>query len=901
MFDEYKIKKLLESNIDVDTFIQLKPKIKNDERIIRHFIECNPEKIGIVGTAKEIQDYLKEKPELIKFLPDEEVSEAFWYVDNKTIDVDKGLFDRLTVGCKKELFKQDPEKYIFFFDEEDRYRILVNVVLNMGEFNGVSFDDELVKKVILSLDSKRYLSLLDIEQIKHVIIDILLNLSFDKAYELCQKHPELLEEFPQESQDEIRIKEAGNDISKLQNLSYSAKKKIALKDHRFILCFNIDDKLNFVENAKSLSIEDMPFFVNEYIRSDITCMDEETAFKVLACNFIRIIDYKSYKNGGKGYTEVHNFIINRLRKLYGEDKSPEIIKLYKSLSEDVYINKEKFIYYNEIFQISKILLDPKLINNNDFEDIKKYKETRDRQLLIKILSNGYGKHVEEIFAERPNLDLEHLESFIIFDSKIYNVLGKGFINFALTYNLASGVYLIYEMAEDENTLRDFKNFWDFISSDYDNINVNFICNIMEKFAIYKNILKDVDYSSLDEVTKANIKAMIFDMHYTALFINTFEDIRNYKDIRKKVYADYAKGIKKSKDLINLIFSFVADTELVLDNETATIGTLGLESFYKVFSIDYIMEKSELIEKIGLDKNDIAILLMLNKIRGERDVEVLRDALISIIDNDLDYTRIYKIADKVKIFCEKSIKENILSKEKLETLPKNELDGVEVVELNSETFSTLVSVMGLNLSTRGYTGKKVYGLELLRDWLYREGGSSTISTSFVSSDTSIYPTFQDVYSQMSDFIAFVFDDKVDIQGMGASDISTSHEKKDIHRFSYVGTTKIGYLPVEDFKNSIIESMNGPQDFFNKGKFQSEVSISRYHEDIRKPDSSKRVMPIGIYVVGDITDEMLETAKVFNEFYEKHKLGKFRIIKVNPTAYRSIVGNTNSRSDKNEHTR
>ena len=45
-----------------------------------------------------------------------------------------------------------------------------------------------------------------------------------------------------------------------------------------------------------------------------------------------------------------------------------------------------------------------------------------------------------------------------------------------------------------------------------------------------------------------------------------------------------------------------------------------------------------------------------------------------------------------------------------------------------------------------------------------------------------------------------------------------------------------------------------------------------------------MPIGIYVIGEITPEVLETAKVFNEYYEQNGLGKFRIIQVNPKVYK-----------------
>ena len=75
-------------------------------------------------------------------------------------------------------------------------------------------------------------------------------------------------------------------------------------------------------------------------------------------------------------------------------------------------------------------------------------------------------------------------------------------------------------------------------------------------------------------------------------------------------------------------------------------------------------------------------------------------------------------------------------------------------------------------------------------------------------------------------------------------------------------------------------------FNKNgaKFDSEITITRREEDIRKDNGgSKRTMPIAMYVVGEIKPKHLEIAKIFNAYYEKNNLGKFRIIKVNPSCY------------------
>ncbi|MBE6156644.1 MAG: hypothetical protein E7161_02750 [Firmicutes bacterium] len=46
---------------------------------------------------------------------------------------------------------------------------------------------------------------------------------------------------------------------------------------------------------------------------------------------------------------------------------------------------------------------------------------------------------------------------------------------------------------------------------------------------------------------------------------------------------------------------------------------------------------------------------------------------------------------------------------------------------------------------------------------------------------------------------------------------------------------------------------------------------------------RTMPIGIYVIGEISEEEIETARVFKDYYRAYGLGDFRIIKVNPEKY------------------
>ena len=54
-------------------------------------------------------------------------------------------------------------------------------------------------------------------------------------------------------------------------------------------------------------------------------------------------------------------------------------------------------------------------------------------------------------------------------------------------------------------------------------------------------------------------------------------------------------------------------------------------------------------------------------------------------------------DKIRDYYIEDVKNNLLSKEKIESMPKSIVDGVEVIDFNGVDFSLICSVQGLNLS------------------------------------------------------------------------------------------------------------------------------------------------------------------------------------------------------------
>ena len=337
----------------------------------------------------------------------------------------------------------------------------------------------------------------------------------------------------------------------------------------------------------------------------------------------------------------------------------------------------------------------------------------------------------------------------------------------------------------------------------------------------------------------------------------------------------------SDDVRDGIFAYVTGRDVKDKGEEFTIENLTLEQVIKAFDIDGIVDDEELINKMGLNKDDVALLLLLNEINHIRDVEVLKNTFKSLISRGMDSRLLSSTFDKIKKYCCDDVKADLLSSSILDSKKSKVIDGIEVVTLEGDSFSTLISVTGTNLSDTDLLPQVVSGEKLLDSWLHREGGLVTISTALVSSDTSIYPADKRMWSDLEGHVVFVFDSDVDIVGMGGSDISSSHvHRSKKHAFNFIMNNDFGFSSMAELKRRA--NKNAREN--DLPKFNTEVTVSRFKEDIRKKDSGKRVMPIGVYVIGEITPEAMETAKAFNKYYEEQGLGKFRIIQVNPKVYK-----------------
>jgi len=657
---------------------------------------------------------------------------------------------------------------------------------------------------------------------------------------------------------------------------------------------NIDIR-EYLLTMKKVTIEDL-FSVNRLYNLDFVFdfLSSEELERLYCYDFEFV-----YHSCGCKNLSVREILFNKLDKIVDVKKREGLKKIYLDLEDELLDDNNLSLYYKKEYQLAKLFYDDKIINNNSLELLEVYKDTFNRDILIKLISNAYGDHVVVFFEERKYLDIYDINNFKVFDKKLYNVLGHNFVNYLLNIDMEKLNYLISKMSFDEKCLNTFKSYFDFMSSFYNDLSINDITNLLEKFMVYEDIISKINFENISEEQNKNLRLLISDIEKVGMAVSSIDDLDNYIEIRKKIFCNLFSEEFDSKRMKNLIFSYVTGRNTIDDSFNnifyrdmsqefvlkSLFGEVQIENLsyleaIKVFNIDKVINDEELIKKMKLTNDEVSVLLLLHEIREINNIEVLKDVFLKIVNKDIDQTILTPVFDKIKKYYINDVKNNILSSSDLDGMNKEVISGVEVINFDKEPFTLLCSVTGMglsNLSSNNNFSKE----ELLNSWMFLEYGVGTISTALVSSDTEIYPVSKGAWSEISDNICLVFGNDVDIIAMGASDIMASHSKKaSKHTFYHIMDYALCFSTMDELKSNI----NHSKSVFSQD-FLSEVTVARRREDIRKEFGAlKRVMPIGLYVIGDISEEELETAKVFNDYYERNGLGKFRIIKVDPRVYK-----------------
>lgn len=888
MFDELKIKKILKNKLSRESYLALTDKFKCDQRIILHLISSDSTLVSLIPKEVDVSIYVEQDYSLISYLNDKQLNSCITKIDISKIDITRELFEKLSTYNQKKIFEKLPNICIDYYDWSRKREIIYNIIesINYNQSSSFSniFTEEELHKIIFNLSIEEFKDLFEFKIVKNYIINILSNVEdsdLNKIFPLLNDG-EIYIELPMELRKKIDIMNANGNLEVIINLPNDVQIDYFLQNVDELIYADNDIKIDCLIQYDKIDA-DILLKNNVCFSSDlINKLSIEEQEKLISRNFKRI--YMPF-DSNRGYSFFNDIMENKISKISDVGKREKILRLYKSLNETKVDVNDSYIYHNQKYQISRLLYNTDIINNNSIEILEEYKNTYDRNILIKILSNAYGSHVIEIFRDRPFLNLLDIENLLFFDKKIYDKLGKNFINYLLNCNLYNISDFIGKIALDESLLDKFSDYFNCLISSCNNLDVNIITNVIGKFIIYEDVIKSIDFNNIDNITKQNLQLLVNDDIMFSIDVHTLDDLCNYRELRKKRYVKIENDIENIDDLKNLIFAFVFGRSV---SDDTLLEQLSFEKALKVFNISNIVENKELIRKMNISQDEKFMLMLVYEMMYKNNIKELKNVFEAMINRDLDSVLCANTFEKIKSYYIEDIKANLLSSSKIENLEKGIVDGVEVVTLNGDEFTTICSVTGLNLSNGGNFRRVRYGRDLLIEWLNRENGVNVIATAVVSSDTSIYPIEKEVFDEISESIVFVFGDDVNIVGMGGSDISSEHNpRSNMHTFEYIGTIDkdTAFSTMSELKNRINKNMVKNEQNSRGAKFNSEITITRREEDIRKEKGGlKRTMPIGIYVVGKIKPYHLETAKVFNSYYEKEGLGQFRIIQVDPIRYR-----------------
>jgi len=577
-----------------------------------------------------------------------------------------------------------------------------------------------------------------------------------------------------------------------------------------------------------------------------------------------------------------------------EEKRKEYIELCKTLSSESFFNHKYFAESNG-YLMSKLLLNDKVINNNSIELLQKYSITFDRDLLIKILCNAFGEHVREIFANKPNMDILNLDNLNYFDKVLIDNFGIGFVNYLFSYNFFEYDKIISDIVKYPKKMENFKIlYWLYFSSS--NIkDSSVLINVLILFEKHEYFFNDIDLSQLNELQLKNLSYLLKEEPLLWTHFKNADDLSDYWNIRREFYINYfnyydeVRNYDKIKEIIK---GYLLGS--ITDKSNKYLDRLDVKNIVKVYNLKRVLRSEKILKDLNLSEDEIGVLSLLVMIDDfkfslESHGKTIMDTLITY--EYLNPVNFGNLLNKIRIYFTNKLKKEITSSEDIDKMKSSEIEGISVVMYDGEEFNLLVSLTEINLGVNKYERVLQNGSELLHSWLSMENGSSTISTTIVSSDINTVPPMAEVYTENA---IFVFDSNVNILAYGGSDIGASHSiKQAAHSFDFVDIDFLCFSDMEQLKANEAMSLEY-NSWCNSHKFPSEVTILRQEENIQAISSNpKKVMPIGMYVTGEITRRILDIAKVFNEYYRKHNLGEFKIIKINLEKYdkRNKMSSTN----------
>lgn len=580
---------------------------------------------------------------------------------------------------------------------------------------------------------------------------------------------------------------------------------------------------------------------------------------------------------------------NLFVELYGEEKYNDFIECfsivfdleeeYSQTSErnpvEVPLEEFKILFNSTIIE----KCNPELIKRY-FNALKNHEETR--TLFEDIIQETYGERALEILKSRPQLNVHSINSLEVFDSRILDEYGEGFVHDCISYNIRNfSEFLDAIKDEEKNEL--FKNYYSILTGIYGN-NVETMQKAISEFNYVEDLLrqvKDMDMTNEQAMNLLNVLCA----EKNPLNVETVDDLNNYNNLANEQLNIILKELEEyeqSNPFLQIIQEYDDDNirEIKEFKDELCRNILGIR--YKQtrddeygFSLEEICALYDINEEKGsigeYNSEEKRLLDIMNFIINENNPRNLFNFIKNLGDvtSLRNYTAIAKVIEKVQEKELSKMNENITTLEKLDekcesqkneevpTVYKEEIEGVKIYHLNGEPF-----FMFQHSTRDGYS---------IEDLLYYEGqnGNTGISTRIAKSGTNAIKDKTFLYGEITSKGLIAINNGSDGSGfIDYRDARTTHAAK---RAKMHGDTDIR---VTQLQEAIMY-------------YDNEVALYRRQRDhtrISNENNGGRITPMAYSVViPEGTAKEVASKKIENAA-QKLKGTGIAIIVYHPEAYR-----------------
>jgi len=918
--DDRVIEKVLQSD---GSTIELIP---NEEKRMEYALKT-PSLLPFIGRWEQ-ETIIKENPELLSYLTDSDTITSL--VIREQMPITRETFLKLTLDDKKSItmdygyytclpYLTNEEQIQFLRYEgnpntksrEDDYK---NILKYLNEDVIISIVEDDIKNDIISTRKGREYKRIP-EKFNIYILNDNLQLTIankDKEYlkyvkgEVQQAYIGDNFELIKYASPETQLILCSRNIANIRYTSEDIQAKFIRRDPKLIeycsestmrTALYYPEKYNFTANAqmmKKLILTDLYMRKDKNIHEIVQDNEEQLKLAKWNNNVVKLFS-KSHPSRREF---VRDLLLANLNKFNGTEN---LVDTVKNVNVNEYMpffdpdgsNRYPNDDLSKLEGISKVLLNDSILLRTPEQMLIDYTNEPSRDKLIEIIRTTYGNESAKILEDRPRIDIPNLPSLTIFDEKLIENFGVGFVHSLITYNYKA-LPVINDILEDSEVMQTFKYYYSTLV-EINGTNPATIDKALSNFYDYGKVFDSIKGKELTDKQKGNLELLVLEdknifnitnidqlESYDVVRRNHYEDLINKAtdtaEIKKTLYNEHSyEDLAKQRDDIieikNLFFKAYFGIEFKSDRGSYTPETISASEVIDYYNINKILSDEKAIESGMFNQDDIDSLELLSIISSIQDIDVLKELYSDLgkVSDIVNPTDVNQIKVKCPMFFAQQLADSLITHKKVEEMLLENADGiskriendVEIVTFEGVRFKALVSTIGTTNSKINGT----YSYDEYKDWIEFENGVSTISGSLYSDE--ILDGYES--SWRKEKINFGFEVKPEqILGMGATDIHTSHGLKLPYTEFNFGKTKF------DYPESLLEEtakMRDPSHPYN------EVAFTRFEADpdkIQEGTYGGRIMPSYIYRVGKAKEIDLEIAKKFGipvyevnpEFYNKH---------------------------------